>query len=302
MGGTDQRRRRNPAPNNSSTLGGDLSVAQDYENYLNNREAINALIAANPDSAFAAGWIATFARVNDLELNQYGASDFLGGLVGFLDSVAKAGLGFDASDVSFNARRQQRPGRDQGGERHRDPRRAVGVRGPDQYQQRRQRHHDPVRVRRRFCRQRLPSGAVRAERRRRQYLVVRQRQRGQQFRRHRKHQRHPGRRRGERWDLQRQRLGFPRRRSPATTRSTAAAATISCMAATATTRCSAARGTINWPAAAATTLCRAAQAMTAISSTAATARIRCRQFPLHASGFPPIRCMPPRSISCSTPR
>ncbi len=30
-------------------LGGDLSVAQDYENYLNNREAINALIVANPE-------------------------------------------------------------------------------------------------------------------------------------------------------------------------------------------------------------------------------------------------------------
>ena len=75
-------------------------MAQDYENYLNNREAINALIAANPDSAFTAGWIATFARVNDLKLNQYGASDFLGGLVGFLDSAAKAGLNFDAANVS----------------------------------------------------------------------------------------------------------------------------------------------------------------------------------------------------------
>src|SRR3954466_3450583 len=83
-----------------ATMAGDLSVAQDYENYLNNREAINALIAANPNSAFAAGWIATFARVNELHLNQYGASDFLGGLVGYLDSVGKAGLGFDAANVA----------------------------------------------------------------------------------------------------------------------------------------------------------------------------------------------------------
>ena len=30
-----------------ATLSADLGVAQDYENYLNNREAINALIAAN---------------------------------------------------------------------------------------------------------------------------------------------------------------------------------------------------------------------------------------------------------------
>ncbi len=84
------------------TLSGDLSVAQDYENYLNNREAINALIAANPDTAFAAGWIATFARVNDLKLNQYGQSDFLGGLVGYLDSVNKAGLGAAAANASVS--------------------------------------------------------------------------------------------------------------------------------------------------------------------------------------------------------
>ncbi|HXO72462.1 MAG TPA: cadherin domain-containing protein, partial [Bradyrhizobium sp.] len=82
-----------------ATMGGDLSVAQDYENYLNNREAINALMAANPNSAFTAGWIATFARVNDLGLNQVGSSDFLGGLVGWLDSVAKAGLGAEAANA-----------------------------------------------------------------------------------------------------------------------------------------------------------------------------------------------------------
>ena len=82
-----------------ATLAGDLSVAQDYENYLNNRETINALIAAYPDSAFAAGWIATFARVNDLHLNQYSPKDFLGGLVGWLDSVGKAGLGAAAANA-----------------------------------------------------------------------------------------------------------------------------------------------------------------------------------------------------------
>ena len=82
------------------TLAGDLQVAQDYERYLNNRELINALIAANPNSAFAVGWAATFARINDLHLKDYIASDFLGGLVGFLESVKHAGLVFDASSVS----------------------------------------------------------------------------------------------------------------------------------------------------------------------------------------------------------
>jgi hypothetical protein len=81
-------------------MSGDLGVAQDYENYLNNREAINALMAANPDSAFTAGWIATFARVNELGLNHVNASDFLGGLVGYLDSVSKAGLGAGAANAS----------------------------------------------------------------------------------------------------------------------------------------------------------------------------------------------------------
>gem|GEM_PF-2249576 len=82
------------------TMSGDLRIAQDYENYLNNKEAINALIAANPNSAFAAGWIATFARVNDLGLNHLVASDFLGGVVGWLDSVNKAGLGAEAANAT----------------------------------------------------------------------------------------------------------------------------------------------------------------------------------------------------------
>jgi hypothetical protein len=85
-----------------AVMGGDLAMAQDYENYLNNREAINALMAANPNSAFTAGWIATFARVNELGLNHVNASDFLGGLVGYLDSVKHAGLGFDAAGVSVS--------------------------------------------------------------------------------------------------------------------------------------------------------------------------------------------------------
>jgi Cadherin domain/RTX calcium-binding nonapeptide repeat (4 copies)/Haemolysin-type calcium binding protein related domain len=83
------------------TMGGDLSVAQDYENYLNNREAINAVMATNPNSAFTAGWIATFARVNELGLNHSNASDFLGGLVGWLDSVKKAGLVFSPAGVTY---------------------------------------------------------------------------------------------------------------------------------------------------------------------------------------------------------
>lgn len=83
------------------TLAGDLQVAQDYERYLDNREVINALIAANPNTAFTEGWAATFARVQDLGLSHYGATDFLGGMVaGYLDSIRKAGLSFNVADLS----------------------------------------------------------------------------------------------------------------------------------------------------------------------------------------------------------
>ena len=94
-----KRAHANSAYADTSVLAGDLQIAQDYENYLNNKEAINALMAANPDSAFTAGWIATFARVNDLGLNHVNSTDFLGGLVGFLDSVSKAGLGAVAANA-----------------------------------------------------------------------------------------------------------------------------------------------------------------------------------------------------------
>jgi hypothetical protein len=156
------------------TIAADLRVAQDYENYLNNREAINALMAANPDSAFTAGWIATFARVNDLGLNHTGAGDFLGGLVGYLDSVGKAGLGAAAANATVKpgggasvivevgvANGAEVPGSlsvfaDQtnvssdaaGTTVH-----ALGIRGPDQCELGRRRHHRAVRVFRRARRQ-----------------------------------------------------------------------------------------------------------------------------------------------------
>jgi hypothetical protein len=82
-----------------ASLGGDLRTAQDYEQYLNDRETINALIQLYPNSAFTAGWAATFARVKELGLDHVRGSDFLGGLVGYLDSVAKAGLGAEAANA-----------------------------------------------------------------------------------------------------------------------------------------------------------------------------------------------------------
>ncbi|WP_275078561.1 calcium-binding protein, partial [Pseudovibrio sp. WM33] len=45
-----------------------LQVASDYHTYLENTEAINAIMAATPDSSFAAGWYATIAEAKRLGL------------------------------------------------------------------------------------------------------------------------------------------------------------------------------------------------------------------------------------------
>ncbi|WP_244275158.1 calcium-binding protein [Pseudovibrio sp. Ad13] len=46
-----------------------MQIADDYHKYLENRETINTLIAAEPESAFAAGWMATFIAAKDLGLD-----------------------------------------------------------------------------------------------------------------------------------------------------------------------------------------------------------------------------------------
>jgi hypothetical protein len=83
-----------------ASLGGDIRTAQDYQQYLNDRETINALIELYPNSAFTAGWAATFARVKELGLDHVRGSDFIGGVVGWLDSVNKAGLGAEAANAA----------------------------------------------------------------------------------------------------------------------------------------------------------------------------------------------------------
>lgn len=70
---------------------GDLQVSYDYELYMLNREAINSLIEADPNSEFSAAWITTLARANELGLNKFQLSDFYGGLQGFVNSVSQSG-------------------------------------------------------------------------------------------------------------------------------------------------------------------------------------------------------------------
>lgn len=62
-----------------STIMGNLSLARDYAGYLTNEEAINNLIALEPDTAFSAGWLITLQRVEELGLNLRHSSDHIGG-------------------------------------------------------------------------------------------------------------------------------------------------------------------------------------------------------------------------------
>jgi RTX calcium-binding nonapeptide repeat (4 copies)/Haemolysin-type calcium binding protein related domain len=82
-------------------LSGELKIAEDYGRYLANKDLIDALIALNPNSAFAAGWIVTLLRAEELGITELNRTDFEGGLVPFLKSfdVERFG-GASLADVS----------------------------------------------------------------------------------------------------------------------------------------------------------------------------------------------------------
>jgi Ca2+-binding RTX toxin-like protein len=54
--------------NNVSAFATDLQVGQDYRTYLDNAVLINAIMAAEPDSVFTAGWALTLLRAEELGL------------------------------------------------------------------------------------------------------------------------------------------------------------------------------------------------------------------------------------------
>lgn len=75
---------------------GDLKIAEEYGAYMRDRASINGMIAANPESAFAAAHMAMLARVDELKINTWAVSDFRGGLQGFLMSFR-----LDQADVAL---------------------------------------------------------------------------------------------------------------------------------------------------------------------------------------------------------
>lgn len=84
-------------------LMGDLQVVSDYKLYLTQKEEVNSTIEAAPNSQFAAAWITSLSRANELGLSNWTPSDFFGGLYGFMQSFGLDGKGsVNLADVSVN--------------------------------------------------------------------------------------------------------------------------------------------------------------------------------------------------------
>ncbi|MES3093362.1 putative Ig domain-containing protein [Sphingomonas aerolata] len=67
----------------STTLLGALAIARDYSFYLGHKSAIDAVIASDTGSAFAAGWVVTLVQAGEFGLNKRAASDWTGGWSAF---------------------------------------------------------------------------------------------------------------------------------------------------------------------------------------------------------------------------
>lgn len=88
----------------TSVLLGNIASAQAYESYLANSTVINALVAAEPDSVFAAETMINLARAVELGLTRRHASDWYGGfsyLIGEAQTnAANVEFGFDYDPFS----------------------------------------------------------------------------------------------------------------------------------------------------------------------------------------------------------
>ena len=73
----------------SSALAGELMMAQDYRTYLDHAPVINALMAAQPESSFTAGWVLTLLKARELGFDNGSAKDFQHGI---LAQLGDAGL------------------------------------------------------------------------------------------------------------------------------------------------------------------------------------------------------------------
>jgi Ca2+-binding RTX toxin-like protein len=94
----------------SNVLLGNIASARSYENYLASSTAIGALIAAEPDSVFAAETALTLARAVELGLTRRAASDWYGGFNFLMEETgSKPGqvvFGFNYDPASDRVSRQ----------------------------------------------------------------------------------------------------------------------------------------------------------------------------------------------------
>lgn len=88
----------------TSSLLGNITSAQAYENYLANRTVINAIVAGEPESAFAAETAVNLARAVELGLTKRHRADWFGGFNALLDNIdtsaATVQFGFDYNAFS----------------------------------------------------------------------------------------------------------------------------------------------------------------------------------------------------------
>ncbi|MEJ0060772.1 MAG: cadherin domain-containing protein [Terricaulis sp.] len=90
--------------NDLEVLLGDLVAGADYSRYANDPSVINALVSAESDSFFAAGWAVTLQRAIELGLYKRHASDWYGGWALFMDEKADGkvdGKGYTPGNLSL---------------------------------------------------------------------------------------------------------------------------------------------------------------------------------------------------------
>ncbi|WP_417624700.1 calcium-binding protein [Paremcibacter congregatus] len=82
---------------------GNFQTAQDYGYYIRNFGVINSLSSGKSESAFAASWIITLQRANELGLNKRHAADWLGGYAAWAETNGVASFGqLTHSSVDFD--------------------------------------------------------------------------------------------------------------------------------------------------------------------------------------------------------
>ena len=88
---------------NAAGVQTDMQVAQDYEKYLSNTDMYNALIAANADNSYGAGWLLTLKRAEELGLGDVvTGTGYTAKLTGNDEEILNAS-GVVSEEIFFNA-------------------------------------------------------------------------------------------------------------------------------------------------------------------------------------------------------